>query len=292
MYSISNLAPQFLSQSNAQMIWELLQETDIYNNTEYQDKIEIRGAFVKNMSAFYEKHGAMDLMECNKLFIGTLLNTRPSQEKRSLFPTSKDIQTERQQQFEKGLHARRKDFEDTMSASKPEVPNFSDKVDEPIEQMEALISKTIASRNYEIDQIHREMADNSKPATFKQIKIGKEDGDLLVDGLVDLNIMNSIMSNNVAQNNGVMKKVTLNETQNRVHMFIDEEPIEKAHPMSKFKILATNDDDNYAKLLNKMEELNEKFNYIIQKLDDPNSNSYREPDDQNHRRGQPNTRRV
>jgi hypothetical protein len=286
------------------MIWELLQETDMYNNTEYQDKIEIRKAFVKNMRAFYEKHGAMDLMECNKLFIGTLLNARPSQEKQPLFPTTKDIQTERQQQFEKGLHARRKDFEDTMSASKPEVPNFSDEVDEPIEQMEALISKTIASRNYEIDKIHREMSENVNPTTFnpttfKQIKIGKEDGELLVDGLVDLNIMNSIMSNNVAQNNGIIKKVTLNETKNRVHVFIDEELNEKVNPMSKFKILSpilspilskTHDDDNYARLFSKMEELNKKFDYIIQKLDD--SNSYPGLDDQNHRRGQPNTLQV
>ncbi len=320
----NNSKPSFLSQTNAQMIWELLQETDVYNNTEYQDKIEIRGAFTKNMYAFYEKHGAMDLMECNKLFIGTILNSgvKPHQEKRALFPTTKDIQTERQQQFEKGLSARRQDFENTITASKPNMPNFSDKVDEPIEQMEALISKTIASRNYEIEQIHREMSSRTEqrqPSSFKQIKIDKEEvyNDVKpnkeVDDIVDLNIVfdsvitnniatNNIATNNIITNNPITKKVTLNESQNRIHIFIDEEPnktVVNEHPMSKFKMLPVDptndgkpvdDDNNNARLFSKMEELNWKLDYIIRKLNHLSPGPA--PDDQNHPRGQSNTQRV
>lgn len=283
------MSQPFLSYENAQMIWELLQETDIYNNIGQQEKIEIRSQFTKNMRAFNDKHtmSSLSLMERNKLFIGVVLNEHrratiadakqmkkttasvatPASAHMHQFPTSKDVQEERRQVFEQDLQRKKNEFENSMSISKPDIPTFSDKMDEPISQMEDLINQTIASRELEMNQIFQSMSSNTNRqepvwlqetsvksekaspiigTTFKQIKIEKEEQHALINDsadIIDLNVKP--------------------ESRNRVHFSIDE-PVSLENPLSKFKkILEDKSSDN---MFNKMDEINRKLDYLISKL--------------------------
>jgi hypothetical protein len=306
-----------LSHENAQMIWELLQETDIYNNIGHQEKIEIRSQFTKNMRAFNDKHtmSSLSLIERNKLFIGVVLNehrraniAESKQPKRSPFPTSKDVQEERRQVFDQDLQRRKNEFENSMSTSKPELPSFQDKMDEPISQMEDLISRTIASRELETSQIFKSMSSsNAEPVwlqetsvksekALKQIKIEKEDTQVFANGIVeDIIDLNS-------------KPVTRNKVR-----FLNEESnvmgsgLSLENPLSKFKKLPSLDskpvvelsdkptnepnDVNYAQLSVKMDVLDQKLDYLIGLLKGLDLTA-QVPNDQTHPHAQPNNHRL
>lgn len=300
----------FLSPTNAQMIWDLLQETDIYNNINQQDKIEIKGQFTKNMRTFNDKHASssIGLMERNKLFIGVLMNEykkTPSTKMSRSFPTNKDVQEERRQLFEKDLQQKRTEFENMITMSKPDTPVFSDKMDEPISRMDELISQTIASRELEINKIHNEMTSRPQEPvwlqetsikserTFKQIKIGKEE--------IGKDERGKDERGKDERRNHENEVIDLNsekpEPRNRVHFLETLEdadkpivrPIERAleNPLLKFKKMPT---DSIAQLSLKMDELNGKLDYLITKLDGINFGLA--PNDLSRHHGLSSTREV
>lgn len=322
MYSLNNTTSNndksvghqsFLSQENAQMIWDLLQETDIYNNIDHQEKIEIRSQFTKNMRAFNDKHSmsTSSLMERNKLFIGVVLNqhrrtniAESNQMKPAItlnkFPTSRDVQEERRKVFEQDLQRRKNEFENSMSMEKPAIPNFSDKVDEPISRMEDLINKTIESRELEMNQIFKSMASNpdkqeavwlqetsvksektsANNSNFKQIKIEKEENNMHAKEVTDIIDLNP-------------KPVA----RNRVQFSIDEPTVANVsieNPLSKFKKLPSpispalniiphdvSSDKGYSQFCNKIDEVNQKLDYIIGVLKE-NAFTERVPNGQFH----------
>ena len=330
MYSVNNnndrtMGQPFLSHENAQMIWELLQETDIYNNIGDQEKIEIRSQFTKNMREFNEKHtmSSLSLIERNKLFIGVVLNqhrraniadAKKMKKTTSLspspspiitlnkFPTSKEVQEERRQVFDNDLQRRRNEFNNSMSISKPEVPTFSDKMDEPISKMEDLVNQTIASRELEMNQIFNSMASRTEPVwlqetsvksekkltsaqssvqssaqPFKQIKIGKEETQSLVNNSAEIIDLNAKQ-----------------ESRNRVHFSIDEPSavdsngVSLESPLYKFKKILppltqdVKEENDYTRMSNKMDEINRKLDYLIGALN--NINHGQVPNDQTHLR--------
>jgi hypothetical protein len=70
---------------------------------------------------------------------------------------AEDIQAERLNAFERGLADKKNDFMTAMSVPVPETPRFSDNTtDEPIgSAMEELIARTLAQRNFEIDNFNK-----------------------------------------------------------------------------------------------------------------------------------------
>lgn len=302
---------EFLTDANAQMIWDIMQESRVYNDVEYQDKIEIRKNFIQNMRSFYEQRGREipHLMEQNKLFIGTILNEYKAKEKPNAFVKSqtkevytvKEIQAVRASQFERDLDKHRNDFENSIAAPKPPVPVFSDKMDKPISEMSELIAKTMAQRDQEIAQIHQgltrspnllqnpmETSVRREKQVFKQINISNEAPPRNVIYATELS---PSQTSEVKSANNLDKKVTVDESQNRIHLFVEDIDVEEDNGfMSKFKV-ATNpvptdekvkgDNDNtdvcqelrqqqrkqqqqYQDLLLKMDDLSKKFDSIIQ----------------------------
>lgn len=231
---------EFLTETNAQMIWDIMQESSVYNAVEYQDKIEIRKHFVQNMRAFYEQKGKSvpHLIEQNKLFISAVLNEYRAKEtplKKEAY-TVKEIQAERASQFERDLDKRRNDFENSIATPKPRVPVFSDEMDKPISEMSALVARAMAEREKEIAQIHQVLAkplDTSlkhEKQVFKQIYISNEEAPRNI-------IQETILSPSATTStntNSMDKKVTVDESRNRVHLFAEEEENEDGF-MSKFK---------------------------------------------------------
>jgi hypothetical protein len=248
---------EFLTDANAQMIWDIMQESRVYNNVEYQDKIEIRKNFIQNMRSFYEQRGRSipHLMEQNKLFIGAILNEYMAKDKPNSFVksqtkevyTTKDIQAARASQFERDLDKHRNDFENSIAAPKPPVPVFSDKMDKPISEMNALIAKTMVEREFEIAQIHQGLSRSPNPLqtpmetsvrmekqVFKQINISNESPpQKYIIQATELSPPPPPTSSNTSFD----KKVTVDESQNRIHLFVEEIDLEEENGfMSKFKV--------------------------------------------------------
>ena len=74
--------------------------------------------------------------------------------------TYEDIQNVRKSQFEKDLYNRQQEFTSAMSNPVPPVPDFSDKIDEPISEIEIEIKRIQEQRNYDIEIINKNYQDN------------------------------------------------------------------------------------------------------------------------------------
>lgn len=239
---------EFLTDANAQMIWDIMQESRVYNDVEYQDQIEIRKHFIQNMRSFYEQKGRSipHLFEQNKLFISAVLNEYRAKEKpfKKEVYTAKEIQAERASQFERDLDKRRNDFENSIAVQKPLAPVFADKMDKPISEMSALIAKTMAERELEINQIHQGLTRSPQLQTpmetsvrhekqmFKQINISNEEPPRNL-------IQATELSPSHTRETVFDKKVTVDESQNRIHLFAEEIDTEDDNDngfMSKFKV--------------------------------------------------------
>ena len=161
----------FLALSNVEILWEVIGEQDIFQN---------RNVFETSLTQFYEsenmKHG--DLVMLNKAFISSILfasqqhqhqfqqqqqqqqqqsqsqSQSQSQPQQKIPITFEELQTEKLSQFEIKLTEKEDDFKQSMARPLPQqIPNFRDKMDEPLTDIELIIKKTIAERNYDVSQI-------------------------------------------------------------------------------------------------------------------------------------------
>ena len=103
-----------------------------------------------------------NLVAANKHFLKNMVGliNRQSQETRqnqqNLTYLAKDIQAQRQNQFDLQLEQKRQEFNNYNVVKKPPVPNFADNIDLENEKLNAtsikqIIDQTVAQRNYEID---------------------------------------------------------------------------------------------------------------------------------------------
>ena len=174
------------------------------------------------MSPFYEneKHLTNNLMDLNKKFMAIIINyvnknfdtqesiflqqqkiskqTQPKTNK--LIPiTFEELHSQRINEFDQKLSKMQDDFTNAITMQVPEMPNFKDKVDEPINEIEMEVKKMMAQRNYDIEQITR----NFSP---------KENVDNLLKP-VDTSIKNEKLTSqpNYQQNNPKLIKINENE---------------------------------------------------------------------------------
>jgi len=176
---------EFKSDENIGLLWEII--VDVNEKSKNVDNLKLDflfkvGKFIEIM--IFQKNEKMDCLTLNKIFItnyvGSLedqnvsTNTGPSaikqvqiQQPTTIYPkknssepeliTFEEIQNSKRTTFEKELKLKQRDFENSMANIVPEVPNFKvGDLDKPISEMEELIARTLAQRNYEIDQIHNQ----------------------------------------------------------------------------------------------------------------------------------------
>jgi hypothetical protein len=147
----------FLSKENVEMIWELIADEDIMRNITGQQTTDIQKLFLSNIRQFYQRENGSnkDLMDMNKQFIEIMLE-KMSREPTVKAPiTSEDIQSSRMNEFEKQLANKQNEFSNAMTTKVPEKPKFGDELDRPIGEMEDLIARTLAQRNFDIEQIQQ-----------------------------------------------------------------------------------------------------------------------------------------
>jgi len=168
----------FLALSNIEILWEVIGEQDIFQN---------RNVFKTALTEFYESENMKhrDLVMLNKAFISSILfasqpqyQTQPQPQYQPQYQTQpkipitfEELQTEKLSQFEIKLTEKEDDFKQSMARPLPQqIPNFRDKMDEPLTEIESIIKRTIAERNYDISQIANTIANTNANTSVNELK--------------------------------------------------------------------------------------------------------------------------
>jgi len=176
------MTTSFLSNTNLQLIWELLVEEAFIKDKSTDMQNNIFSIFKSNLDSFYntEKNQTDSLMTMNKKYIVYMLNCINTLEYdkkvqqntiiNSISITKSDvnnkdtndlitieeIHNDRKVQFENELSRHQQDFANAISQAVPNVPDFKIKLqEEPIKEMEKMIKEMTAKRNYDIEQINK-----------------------------------------------------------------------------------------------------------------------------------------
>jgi hypothetical protein len=170
--------PPFLTNENMKLLWDVLIENELFQNKQSDFFVKVNTIFNENIQGFYESeisysnnnnnHNKLEtLIGLNKKFITLFINhiQKLLHQQNQIKPlthnnlntsliTHEDIQNDRMNQFEKNLNQVKQDFTNAMALPVPPVPEFKDKMDEPISELELEIKRTMAQRNYDIEVIH------------------------------------------------------------------------------------------------------------------------------------------
>ena len=165
------LINDFLTKQNVSLIWEVIMD-DVLKNKSQEVILKINNIFYANLKGFFdnEKQKSRNVMELNKKYISLIINyidgnfsqKQPQQQHQQQqqkiakeLITHDDLQSDRMTQFDKKLSTIKQEFSNAMALPVPEKPDFSDKLDTPLTELELEIKKVMAQRNYDIEQINR-----------------------------------------------------------------------------------------------------------------------------------------
>ena len=300
----------FLNKQNIGLLWEVLIDDDLFKNKPKELINQIANTFNQNLRGFYEteKNNSNNLMSMNKKFIGIMLNQsygiisslnktqvqNKNKVSRDLI-TSSELQTERISQFEKELSQKQNEFTNAMTLPVPPTPKFSDNnLDVPISEMELEIKKVLDQRNYDIEQVSKNLnkstADSwlkpqetslksEKPTTINKPIINSNSNNQ--NKLKYIKIDNENIENNVIKKDIIdlnqKKNITWGENENINFQIIEEESdddnifkkLKKITPQSD-DLSNNNNNNNINSRLNiledKLEALNAKMDLIINLL--------------------------
>lgn len=300
MIANANANASFMQQDNIEMLWDVLKDSVIYEFMPKDERVLFRQHVVENVRRFYsnERHEMQSLMDMNKKFIEVMLNslkqtTASTQKQQMQCPppelhTAKHIQDDRQQQFERQLTQKKEEFDNAIHVKVPPAPNFSDQADTPISEMESLIAKAVAQRNYEMEQIHKLNASNPGSQQFlsaqdtslknekqrdndnalKQIKISKEDiGQKYVEPSV-------IHLKAPTKQEPLAKRITINEELNETHYYNNSNNNNKQNNVVLPTITAVDESMSLNNIFLKLKQIpapltvEQKFDAINKRLDD------------------------
>ena len=335
-----NNISEFIKPDNVEILWEVILDENVINTNDPNQLINIKNYFNNQLRTYYEGEkmnpNAFNLFQLNKNFISnfitnihtqqnqqnqqkphlTLKNpsvasgnygvqslTSGSQQKPDLV-TSEDIHTDRKNQFDNDLAARVNEFQNAMALPIPEIPKFSDKLDKPINEMEALIAQTLAQRNFEIEQIHKGINKNdaekwlkgeitsiksNKNAPKQQqinhsqeinyIQIGENmDSNNITNDIITLpnNIYSPSNSNTNSNSNSNSNSISTlkktiswatnnNDIDNNIKLSIAEEPV--ANIFSKLKSVASVTPVSVPDVTKELDSLKIEFALMNKKLD-------------------------
>ncbi len=281
----------FSSQDNVQMLWELL--LDNLQGPNIQINMQnLQSTFLNNVKMFNERERnnitSANLVSANKHFLKNMVDMIQRQKEQNLTYLAKDIQAQRQNQFDLQLQQKQQEFNNYNIVKKPPIPNFADNIDLENEKLNAtnikqIIDQTVAQRNYDIDNnnnnnnkfnIFDKINNNkNKKPFFKQIKIDNED------------LSDKIIENSIVDLDNKKKQVTWldqeaeQELEENINLFILEKPF---NILDKLKRVSndnsnTNDINNNINndinnninndIIIKIVSLEEKINALTNKID-------------------------
>ena len=270
----------FLNQENVQMLWELLLDSLPNNQVNIS---QVQSIFLNNVKQFgeAEKHNITpaNLVSANKHFLKnmvSLINRQNSNniDNNNLTYLAKDIQAQRQNQFDLQMAQRKQEFDSLLTVKKPPVPNFADDIDLANEKLSAdsikqMINQTVSQRNYELANDSTNTNTNNKvnifdkissKQVFKQIKIDNQDlsNNIINESVIDLN--NNEKKKQVSWSNDLHNEnnITLN--------ILDK--LKKVNNDNNDNVIINeiNYKEEFVSLNSKIDELTNKLNLILDLL--------------------------
>jgi hypothetical protein len=302
----------FLTKQNVDLLWEVIIDDDLFKNKPREVITQIANIFNQNLKGFYEseKNNSTNLMSMNKKFIGTMLSQsygfitnlnknqiqgQPQLQNKNKVSrdliTSSELQTERISQFEKELSQKQNEFTNAMTLPVPPTPKFSDNnLDVPISEMELEIKKVLDQRNYDIEQVSKNLNKSTADSWLKpqETSLKSEKPISINKPIINSNSNNQnklkyIKIDNETIENNVIKKdiIDLNQKKNitwgeneNINFQIIEEESDDDNIFKKLKKITPQRDyfsnNNVTNRLNiledKLEALNVKMDLIINLL--------------------------
>lgn len=187
----------FLHKENLNTLWDVISDEEIFRFLSRDIQSSVAELFTNNVNGFFdiEKTKSKGLIELNKKYILLILNhiernyTQKVPNKLKILDekpikeiiTAEELHSERKSQFEKDLVKRQEEFEGFINVKTPPAPEFSDKLsDKPISDMDRIIKEMTTNRNYEVEQITKNMEGdngwlNSTETSVKSEKITKQE---------------------------------------------------------------------------------------------------------------------
>ena len=240
----------FTGNENKAFLWSFLNEQNLFDGINVKFKDDIKNIFERTIEYVSRQQSIKTLSDKNKETIRIMVGKLGEYKRQSLTQlqvqnqnlhqnqnnlkakgiyNSNDIHQERQQRIDSEFQRKKKEF-DAISPKKPDTIDFTDKnVDSPIgeENIDALIAKTIAMREQQLNQI-MDFQEPSKAAEWigtsinastgatniVNLKIGKE------TPLSDKHIVNLDSTNSNPKMSPINKQVSFSN-ENQVYTFSD-----------------------------------------------------------------------
>ena len=149
----------YTNNSNKYLLWELLQDSGIFNNMQNNKYNKIQEIFKNTINNIDIQYSNLDLTEKNKKTIEVLIpiinNEKNASQEAPLTVVYKadDLRKEREETLNNKMKEQQKMFDNTMNPSRPSDINFSDNnVDKPLgSEMDRMIASMMAEREQELE---------------------------------------------------------------------------------------------------------------------------------------------
>lgn len=146
----------FAENSNKSMIWNMLLENGTFNKLTNEQKPQITDNFDKIVREINSTEPNETLVNKNKSLIlkitevtNTMYNSSPITKTEPI--TSSEIIGLRREQFSDSLKNKQSEFDTFMKRETPSDIDFSDKLDEPIKNLDSMMSQAMASREIDMN---------------------------------------------------------------------------------------------------------------------------------------------
>jgi hypothetical protein len=278
------MSASFITNENIDLLWEIILEEEFIRKLVSREKIvEFRNYFIVQIKEFHNATVKLNihLVQLNKQFITNFMmvlqpaspQTPKNTPNKQLY-TSQEIQDERKSQFENDLTRKQNEFTRAMSVPVPEIPKFGEDVDKPIgSAMDELIAKTLAERNYDIQQIQRQMPapqqnSNASDQQIKYIKIGEE---LKEPPITPIDV-NDVFGRMPEKTMSAVKNVSWGQNEYQEYNPLQQQPQNEAafhHLFSKLKIVETKtqEQQDIEELKLSVNQIQKQMTSIYEKID-------------------------
>jgi len=166
----------FLTKQNVSLLWEVIMDNDFMKNKPQNEVSQIIDIFNVNLKKFHDSTNNNNLTELNKNYITVIMNfinknfnkptpTPPPPNEKKLV-TYEELQNDRLSKFEKDLNSRQQEFTSAMALPVPPTPDFSDKKDEPLSEIEVEVKRYMAQRNYDVEQLNKTLVNDNQASSW------------------------------------------------------------------------------------------------------------------------------
>ncbi len=231
---------QFLSQGNKRILWELMNEHNIFNNISDKYVSNVKTDFeicITQMS--YTIKPQDSILEINKQLIIKMIKGVEKYRKETITPpliSAEEVSTKKQAQLQRGFETKKDEFNKLIQPPKPENIDFTDKNnDEPIgSEMDIKLAQTIAWREKQLSQvletqdtsaatdwinngkvISTSTSTSTSTATANHIKIG---GPANIDERSIVNIKKVNFSDTIVEHNNTVSTVNFMDKLKKIHI--------------------------------------------------------------------------